>query len=317
MMRAALIGAAGYIAPRHVQALLDHGGELVLACDTHDSVGYLDALAPGCRFETNPARFFERLPELGVSHVIVCTPNYLHVTHARQALEAGCHVILEKPCATRGTGLQSAAVLADVARSVRGRAIYPIVQLRYDAGIQALREHVRGNRQLFHTEIDYQAYRGDWYRKSWKGRNGESGGLLVNLGVHLFDLCAYVFGPFIRAKETVVELDERGVEEEARGIFRCERSTVAWRLSIRGPDSRRVFRVAGRELDLSNQIQVLHSAAYDRICVGERFELDDVSQALHAIDRIYESASRAPEDAGALLRQIADKRRAPAKPAPG
>jgi UDP-N-acetyl-2-amino-2-deoxyglucuronate dehydrogenase len=304
-MRFAIIGAAGYIAPRHVRAITDHGGELVLACDTHDSVGYLDAAAPGCLFDTNPTSFFERLPDLGVTHVAVCTPNYYHVTHAQQALEAGCDAILEKPCSTKGTGLQSARVLEQIAKDHPERHIFPIVQLRYDPGILALRDHVRGCRRYFHCEIDYEAFRGDWYRKSWKGRKTASGGLLVNLGVHLFDLCCYVFGPFRYPQETAIELDEDGREEEATGVFRCERATVKWRLSIRGPDSRRIFRVAGREIDLSNRITALHSEAYDRIWAGERFELDDVSQALSAIDQIYAQADRdkPPLD---VMRAVAD-----------
>jgi UDP-N-acetyl-2-amino-2-deoxyglucuronate dehydrogenase len=307
-MRAALIGAAGYIAPRHARALAEHGGELVCACDTHDSVGYLDAIAPDCQFHQHPERFFsEGLARSGATHVIVCSPNYLHVTHAEQALEAGCDVILEKPCATSGTGLRSVEVLKRIAREYPERAIYPIVQLRYDPGIAALRDEVRASRTFYHVEIDYQAFRGDWYRKSWKGRKASSGGLLVNLGVHLFDLCCYIFGPFMHPRETLIETDDAGCEEEATGTFRCARATVAWRLSIRGPDSRRVFRVAGRELDLSNQIAKLHSEAYDRIFAGERFSVDDVSESLHAIDRIYASAMTNEAAPGSHLRSLADK----------
>lgn len=290
-MRAAIIGVGGYVAPRHARAIVDHGGELVLACDTSDSVGFLDQLAPDCIFDQNPEHFFrEGLAEHGVSHVVVATPNYLHVTHTQQALEAGCDVICEKPLATSGRGLRSVEVLKSIARDYPDRTVYPIVQLRYDKGIQALRDHVRSSRKHFHCDIDYCAYRGDWYRRSWKARKPESGGLLVNIGVHLFDLCCYVFGPFMRPRETTIRLDAGGKEEEAVGVFVCQRASVAWRLSIRHRESRRIFRVAGTEFDLSNRIKVLHAAAYDHIFRGERFELDDVAQGLHAIDAIYAQA---------------------------
>jgi len=306
--RYALIGAAGYIAPRHVRAIVAHGGELVIACDTHDAVGMLDVLAPACLFETDPTRFFEeRLGELGVDRLVVCTPNYLHVTHARQGLDAGCDVILEKPLATRGHGMQSADVLLAIARARPHNRIFPIVQLRYDPGVLALREYVRNCRTHFHCDIDYQAFRGDWYKRSWKGRMADSGGLLVNLGVHLVDLCCFLFGPFMYARETVVELDAENFEEEAHGSFSCARATVAWRLSLRGPDSRRVFRVAGRELDLSNRIAQLHSEAYDRICAGESWALDDCAQALDGIDRIYRKATFLGPGGSAILRDVAER----------
>jgi UDP-N-acetyl-2-amino-2-deoxyglucuronate dehydrogenase len=281
-MRFALIGAAGYIAPRHMDAIRHVGGELVSACDTHDSVGVLDSYAPSCRFTTNQDEFFGSLDD--VDTCVVCTPNCLHVIHALRALEAGCNVILEKPTAVRGTGPSSAEVLVERAKDYTG-TVYPVVQLRSQPDIAALRDEVRSTREMYHVEIDYATYRGPWYAASWKGRQDQSGGLLVNLGIHLIDLCLYVFGPFIHSTKAKI------AEDEASGMFRCERATVRWRLSTRDMETRRVFRVAGREIDLSNGMRELHRTMYHDVVRGVGWDLPDTAHALHAIDAIKAVAS--------------------------
>jgi UDP-N-acetyl-2-amino-2-deoxyglucuronate dehydrogenase len=285
MKRFGLIGAAGYIAPRHARAIVDVGGELVCACDTSDSVGFLDSVARDCAFTCNPAEFFEDyLERFSVDTVAVCTPNFLHATHARSALDAGANVILEKPLCVRGSGLNSAEGLIAAVRGLP-RRIFPVVQLRHHPAILALRNEVKSTREFYHCDIDYQTYRGDWYGKSWKGREPESGGLLVNLGVHLFDLCLYCFGPFLHASKTTIG------ERSAEGMFRTERATIKWRLSIEDGEARRVFSVAGNEIDVSNRMAELHREVYLQAMKNHAWDLDDVAMSLHAIDRIKAQAS--------------------------
>ncbi len=290
MKRFALIGAAGYIAERHARAISDVGGELVCACDTSDSVGYLDRVAPTCQFTLNSSEFFDDyLKRCRVDTVVVCTPNYLHPSHARSALDAGCNVILEKPLCVRGSGLNSAEVLIAAVRDLP-RRIFPVVQLRHHPDILALRSEVKASRDFYHCEIDYQSYRGHWYEKSWKGQENQSGGLLVNLGVHLFDLCIYVFGPFIHAGKTKLSRRPSGMVSSAEGTFRTERATIKWRLSIDHPEIKRVFSVAGQAIDVSNRMAELHREVYLEAMRNHAWDLDDVSLALHAIDRIKAQA---------------------------
>jgi len=278
-MKFAIIGAAGYIAPRHMQAITENGGTIVAACDTSDSVGILDRYAPDCAFTQNSVEFFKDY--LGdVDIVSVCSPNHYHVSHTRRALGAGCDVVLEKPLAV--CGAEADALVAAAHDS--GNKVYPVIQLRYHDEIQTLRE------QFLHAplsvtadcEIDYSTYRGPWYDKSWKGKPAHSGGLLVNLGVHLFDLCMFVFGPFIHVVNAEIG------QHEARGVFRCQKAIIRWRLSSREREPRRVFKIAGQNIDLSNQLLTLHKQVYSEVMRGRGFDLDDAAQALRVIDRVKE-----------------------------
>lgn len=279
MKKFGLIGAAGFIAPRHMDAINSIGGELITACDLSDSVGILDRYAPKCSFCTNPDEWFMDYLR-HVDTIVVCTPNHLHGLHAQMGLNAGCNIILEKPISIRGEGYSSAESLCATMGKFR-HVIYPVVQLRYHPNVVELKNYISGNRgKVFHCQIDYTAYRGPWYQKSWKGDEEKSGGLLVNLGVHLVDLCCHMFGPFLHPIESHIG------KEESHGIFRCEHATVSWKLATNDMNTRRVFKVAGQELDLSNGMKSLHRTFYEHVSSGDRFTLEDVSQSIHAIDRI-------------------------------
>ncbi|NOT49643.1 MAG: Gfo/Idh/MocA family oxidoreductase, partial [Chitinophagaceae bacterium] len=97
-----LIGAAGYVAPKHMKAIKDNGGNLLAALDKNDSVGILDSYFPGANFFTEFERFdryCEKLRRSGqaIDYVSVCSPNYLHDAHVRFGLRIGADVICEKP----------------------------------------------------------------------------------------------------------------------------------------------------------------------------------------------------------------------------
>ena len=97
-----LIGAAGYIAPRHMQAIKETGNNLKVALDPSDSVGIIDSYFPDASFFTETERFDRHIDRLkhkgsGLDYISVCSPNYLHDSHVRLGLRAGCDVICEKP----------------------------------------------------------------------------------------------------------------------------------------------------------------------------------------------------------------------------
>ncbi|HRS58934.1 MAG TPA: Gfo/Idh/MocA family oxidoreductase, partial [Bacteroidia bacterium] len=101
-MNFALIGAAGYIAPRHMKAIKDTGNLLVAALDPNDSVGIIDSYFPDADFFTEPERFDRHLDKLRrsgnpVDYISICSPNYLHDAHIRMALRNQAHAICEKP----------------------------------------------------------------------------------------------------------------------------------------------------------------------------------------------------------------------------
>ena len=272
--RYAIIGAGGYIAPRHMRAIQATGGEIVLACDLSDSVGILDSFEAKqsnlIRFTTSQNDFFRRLKD--VDRVVVCTPNGQHTHHTFEALWAGCDVICEKPLGICGPDVDK---FIQRAKDAPG-TVYPVVQLRHHPHLSLLRE---GNHPL--VTIDYGVYRGDWYHRSWKGNAISSGGLLMNLGVHLFDLCIHLWG------EAQAIDDVKITEFEASGVTIHEHADVEWSLACNQRPTRRVFKVNGHELDMSSQIGKLHEAVYRDM---KAWPLEDVARAIHLIDRIKRAA---------------------------
>ena len=88
MKRFALIGAAGYVAPRHMKAIADTGNILVAAMDPSDSIGIIDSYFPEAHFFTEFERFDRHLEKLKlegnpVDYISICSPNYLHDAHIR------------------------------------------------------------------------------------------------------------------------------------------------------------------------------------------------------------------------------------------
>ena len=274
--RYAIIGAGGYIAPRHMAAIQSIGGQIVLACDESDSVGILDSFEDKqeslIQFTTSPNDFFQRLTDRVVDTVVVVTPNGQHTSHAVTALMAGCDVVVEKPLGICG---EDADKFIQHAKDYQN-TVYPVVQLRHHPHLGLLRD---GNHPL--VQIDYGVYRGDWYHRSWKGNEISSGGLLMNLGVHLFDLCIHLWGE-ARAID-----DVKITPTEASGVTIHEHADVEWSLACNQRPTRRVFKVNGHSLDMSSQIGKLHEAVYRDM---KPWPLEDVARAIHLIDRIKRAA---------------------------
>ena len=161
----ALIGAAGYIAPRHMQAIRDTGNLLVAALDPSDSVGILDTYSPDTSFFTEFERFDRHLDKMrrqgsGVEFVSICSPNYLHDSHVRFALRSNAEAICEKPLVLNPWNLDG---LAEIERDT-GRKIHAILQLRLHPAIRALRQKVLQAAERKHeVDLTYVTSRGLWY----------------------------------------------------------------------------------------------------------------------------------------------------------
>ena len=192
----ALIGAGGYVAPRHLRAIKEVGGDLKVALDPSDSVGVLDSYFPDARFFVEFERFDRHVDKLarageGIDYVSICSPNYLHDAHVRFAMRSGADAICEKPLVLNPWNLDGLAELS--ART--NRSVSTILQLRLHPAIRALRERVMRERgRNYELDLTYITSRGRWYHVSWKGNEGKSGGIATNIGVHFFDMLAHVFG---------------------------------------------------------------------------------------------------------------------------
>jgi UDP-N-acetyl-2-amino-2-deoxyglucuronate dehydrogenase len=289
-----LIGAGGYVAPRHLKAIKDTGNNLLAALDKHDSVGILDSYFPNADFFTEFERFDRHCEKLRrsntpVHYVSVCSPNYLHDAHARFGLRIGANVICEKPVVLNPWNVDA---LMEIEKET-GKKVYTILQLRFHPALISLREKILNGPagKKYHVDLRYITARGKWYHSSWKGDIIKSGGITTNIGIHFFDLLLWIFGG---VKENTVY--EHGVET-ASGKLELANAEVNWMLSIDGTQlpeeninaGKRTFRsltIDGEEVEFSDGFADLHTKSYEEILTGNGFILSktkSVIQLLHDI----------------------------------
>lgn len=307
----ALTGVAGYIAPRHLQAIRDTGQRLVAALDPHDSVGVLDGYFPDAAFFTEFERFDRHLEKLRrrsegerVHFMSICSPNHLHDAHIRAAMRIGADAVCEKPLVLNPWNLD---VLSDLEREY-GQRVFTVLQLRVHPRLVALRERLLASRGRRHqVRLRYITSRGTWYRYSWKGDPVKSGGVATNIGIHFFDLLLWLFGPASAAEVSVSEPDRIG------GRLELERADVDWYLSIDAADlpedvrgvepTYRSITVDGEEVEFSGGFRDLHTAVYKDILSGGGFGIDDARPSIelvHALRNARPSTRRTFTTAGSI-----------------
>ncbi|WP_082138038.1 MULTISPECIES: Gfo/Idh/MocA family oxidoreductase [Delftia] len=298
MKNFALIGAAGYIAPRHMRAIKDTGNNLSVAYDINDSVGIIDSISPQSDFFTEFERFLEhahrlkRDPASALDYVSVCSPNHLHHAHIAAGLRLGCDVICEKPL------VPTPAVLDELARieAETGRRVFNILQLRHHDAILRLREKVANAPKdtKFDVELTYITSRGKWYQESWKGDPRKSFGVATNIGVHFFDMLHFIFG---NLQENRIHLSE---QTKAAGYLEYERARVRWFLSIDSNDlpaevqgKRTTFRnidISGEKLEFSEGFTDLHTISYQEIVEGRGYGIEDARHCIEAVNFIRDAS---------------------------
>ncbi len=268
----ALIGAAGYVAPRHMAAIAEIGGDLKAAYDPHDSVGILDRYFPKCWYFNEFESFDRHLSRNPVDYVAICSPNYLHDAHCRAALRWGADAICEKPLVIRPHNLDE----LQRQEQLYGKRVWAILQARLHPAV-ASANHGKGPLYFDELDIDYLVPRGRWYGYSWKGDPAKSGGLIYNIGVHLFDLAAVLLGPMVEI------IDAEFNECRAFGTLRMERGIVNYELNTDSSNStRRTF----GGMDLSHGFEHLHSRSYQRIITGDGFSIEDAREAIKICNAI-------------------------------
>ena len=318
MKRFALIGAAGYIAPRHLKAIAATGNQLVAAMDPSDSVGMMDSHFPEADFFTEFEAFAsfiedEKLAGKKLDYMAICSPNYLHVPHMKFALQNGIDVICEKPLVLYSDDI---GVLHRYERTF-GARVNSILQLRLHPSIIALREKVAAAPvgHIFEVDLTYLTSRGKWYLKSWKGIDKKSGGVATNIGVHFYDMLHFIFGD-IQHNEVHFK-DQR----TASGYLEYQRARVKWFLSIDAnnlPDNAiqgekltyRSIRVDAEDLEFSGGFTDLHTQSYQRVLDGAGFGLDQNRVAIETVEAIRDNAVvAAGERAHPLLGKVLERQR--------
>ncbi|MBN2711319.1 MAG: Gfo/Idh/MocA family oxidoreductase [Planctomycetes bacterium] len=294
----AMTGAAGYIAPRHLQAIRDTGNNLVAALDPHDSVGILDSYFPDCAYFREPERFDRHIEKLRrgpesdqVNYVTICSPNFLHDAHIRLALRSGAHAICEKPLVLNPWNCDALQDLEEES----GRHIYTILQLRVHPSVVALKQKIDAETggERHEVNLQYMTSRGKWYLFSWKGDEYKSGGLATNIGIHFFDMLMWIFGGVESSKVTLKEATK------CAGKLELEKATVNWRLSIdsndlpeeavkTGKSTFRSITVDGDEFEFSGGFTDLHTMVYKETLAGNGFRIADAKPAIELAHAIRE-----------------------------
>ncbi len=287
----ALIGAAGYIAPRHMRAIKDSGNHLAVAYDVNDSVGVIDSIWPQSEFFTEFERFYEyaqqlrRDPKRALNYVAICSPNHLHHAHIAAGLRLGCDVICEKPLVPTPELVDELALI----ENETGRRVYNILQLRHHEAILALRSRVAKapKDKVFDVDLTYITSRGKWYMESWKGDPRKSFGIATNIGVHFFDMLHFIFGGLNRSSL------HHSCEKSAAGFLEYERARVRWFLSIDANDlpdqvkgkktTYRSIDIDGEELEFSEGFTDLHTVSYQEVLAGRGYGLSDARPCIDTV----------------------------------
>lgn len=294
MKNFAIIGVAGYIAPRHLRAVKDTGNTLSAAYDIFDSVGIMDSFFPDASFFTEFELFDRHLSKMkregsGVDYVSICTPNYLHDAHIRYGLRLNADVICEKPLVLNPWNIDA---LAEAERE-SGRRVNTILQLRLHDAIISLKNRVAAapKDKVFDVDLTYITSRGNWYYTSWKGDERKSGGVATNIGVHFYDMLSWVFGD---VKQNIVHVSSF---DRVAGVLELEKARVRYFLSINADTlpadtkaaGKRTFRslsMEGTEVEFSDGFTELHTDSYRKIIAGEGFGLADARNAVQIVHDI-------------------------------
>lgn len=294
----ALIGASGYIAPRHMKAIKETGNNLLAAVDPSDSVGIIDSFFPKAHFFTEFERFDRHIEKLkyensiNLDYVSICSPNYLHDAHIRFALRSGADAICEKPLVLNPWNIDK----LEKVEEKTGKKIFNVLQLRVHPSIIALRKKVltQHNDTKHEVELTYITSRGNWYNTSWKGDESKSGGVATNIGVHFFDMLGWLFG---KIQTNQVYLRE---QNSASGYLEFENARVKWFLSTdseqlpeyikkKNQTTFRSITIDDNELEFSGGFNNLHNLIYKDIINGKGYGLADARTAIEIVENIRTS----------------------------
>jgi len=296
-----IIGVAGFVAVRHLRAIHELNHNLIAAMDPNDSVGVIDSYFPSAYFFTEIERldrYIEKVKSQGViiDYFVICSPNYLHDAHIRFGLKHGADVICEKPLVLNPWNVESLKNL----EQETGKKVYNILQMRLHPEVQKIKKYTQQyskvNKGTF--VLSYVAPRGYWYHASWKGDKSKSGGIVTNIGVHMFDLLLSLFGP-PESLNVYVNNHSRAV-----GSLKFNTANVDWFLSIEDDlaidnlpsknNSIRCLQIENEIFSFSNTFADLHTESYVAILSGSGFTIGDALPAIeivHSINRISEMDS--------------------------
>ena len=289
-----LIGAAGYIAPRHMKAIKETGNNLIAAYDPYDGVGVMDSHFPQAHFFTEFERFdrhIEKIKRAGtkIDYVSICSPNYLHDSHIRYGLRIGADVICEKPLVLNPWNVDALIELEEEYNN----KVHTILQLRHHEAILELKDKIANGPtdKVYDIDLTYITSRGNWYYTSWKGNEEKSGGIASNIGVHFFDMLQWIFGPM---QNTTVDIKTKDTNS---GTLTFQQANVKWYLSINAENlpqkakdqelpTFRTLSIEGEDIEFSKGFTDLHTVSYQKILEGNGYGLADARNSIEIVSEI-------------------------------
>ena len=297
----ALIGASGYIAPRHMKAIKETGNNLIAAYDPYDGIGIMDSYFPDCAFFTDFERFdrfvdkWHRDTGNKIEYVSICSPNYLHDSHIRFALRNGAHAICEKPIVLNPWNIDQLIELENESEN----KIFSILQLRCHPSIIELKRKISkeislNNQLIYDIDLTYITSRGNWYYHSWKGDEHKSGGISTNIGIHFFDMLTWIFGDVVDSKIFYKDKSSNS------GFLKLANANVKWFLTIDGKKylpkeikeknqtTYRSIKVNGKEIEFSGGFKDLHTVSYENILKNNGFEVSVAKTAIKIVSDLRE-----------------------------
>lgn len=294
----ALIGASGYIAPRHMKAIKETNNNLIAAFDPYDGIGVMDSYFPDSFFFTEFERFerfvdkWSRDSGNKIDYVSICSPNYLHDSHIRFALRNNAHAICEKPLVLNPWNIDQLSVIESESK----KSVYNILQLRHHKSIINLKNKIdkeleKNPSKIYDIDLTYLTSRGKWYMISWKGDQKKSGGIATNIGVHFFDMLTWIFGDLVDVK---INLNEPTAQA---GILNLKNANVKWFLSVdsnflpksainKGLKTYRSITVNGEEIEFSGGFTELHTESYKSILSGSGYGLKEARKSIEIVSQI-------------------------------
>ncbi len=293
-----LIGASGYVAPRHMKAIKETNNNLIGIFDPNDSVGIIDSYFPDAKYFQEFERFdrfvdkIQRYSSSNIDYISICSPNYLHDSHIRFSLRSGSDTICEKPLVLNLRNLDG---LSKMEMETKHR-VFNILQLRVHPSIIKLKNAIDLSKKKSKYDVDltYITSRGEWYLQSWKGDTKKSGGIATNIGIHFFDMLHFVFG---KLQQNITHLLE---PKKASGYLEYEKARVRWYLSLNrddipnneineGKTTYRSITVDGKELEFSGGFTDLHLKSYQEVLNGNGFTLEDSRTAIKTVSEIRDA----------------------------
>lgn len=297
-MNFALIGASGYIAPRHMKAIKETQNDLIVAYDPYDGIGIIDSYFPDAYYFKKFELFYDfikeanKKPNTKIDYFSIATPNYLHLSHIKFALFNEAHAICEKPLVLNPEEIDHLKIVEKDTQ----KKIYTILQLRLHDTIISLKEKVKKEleknpNKIYEIDLIYITSRGRWYYVSWKGDESKSGGLATNIGIHFFDMLTWIFG---EVKESIVHIKQPDVHA---GYLKLKNANIRWFLSINyeyipeeikttGKRTYRNISVDGEQMEFSEGFTDLHTKSYEEILNGRGFGLDDAKNSIIIVSEI-------------------------------